>query len=346
MFSLKLNSKNQFDTLMNTTAKGFYSNYFAQWKYLAGRFIEINTGLQIFHSGITHELLFEPRWGMLARLPWQQSLNFGLGLHSRLEPLSVYHYETKVSNTIRDERNIDLSMLKAFHWVFGYTKYFGSDWQVNLEGYFQNLWDVPIREVPQGQYSLINSLGGLPDVIMANNGKGKNKGVELTVEKSFSHNYYALATASIFDSKYLAPDGEWYNTYFNTNYVYNLLGGKEFPVGEQKQNTFGLKLRGNYRGGFRYTPVDVAASLKAKKLIYDIEQTYGKRLPDYSRIDFGLSFRINKKRNAWILLADIQNIFNTKNTLRRKFEYKNKQIIVYESKSIGMVPVLTIRAEF
>lgn len=346
MFAIKLNSKLLYDTLMNASGNGWYGSSYVQWKYKSGDILEMNTGLHVLFSGITHEVVFEPRWGMIVRLPRQQSVNFGLGFHSRLESLSVYHYRAKVSGSVRDELNIDLKAIKAFHLTTGYSRNFGDNLQFTMEAYYQYLWSVPNSKSKTGQFSLINSIGGLPDVIMDNSGKVKNSGLEFTLEKSFSHKYYFLATASLFNSKYLAPDGFWYNTYFNTNFVYNLLGGKEFQVGKNRQNTFGIKLRGNYRGGFRYTPVDIAASIKNKRVVSLTSQTYAERLPDFRRLDFGVSYRINRNRNAWILLADIQNIMNEKNILRRKFGYRNKQIVTYDSKGIGMVPVLTVRAEF
>lgn len=346
MFAKRLNSKMYYDTLMNTNGNGWYGSSFAQWKYKSGDLIETNTGLHLLFSGITHEVVVEPRWGMIIRLPGQRSVNFGMGFHSRLEPLSVYHYQVKVSATQREERNLDLKTAKAFHFTTGFTRNFSNNLQFSWEAYYQYLWAIPIREGNTGQFSVINSIGGLSDLIMDNNGKSKNTGLEFTLEKSFSRQYYFMATASLFNSKYLAPDGFWYNTYFNTSYVYNLLGGKEFQVGKQHQNTIGLKLRSNYRGGFRYTPVDVAASLKSKRVIYQTSKTYGERLPDFNRFDFGVSYRINKMRNAWIVLADIQNILDTKNILRRKFSYSNKQIVTSDSKGIGMIPVLTVRAEF
>jgi hypothetical protein len=306
----------------------------------------MNTGLHIFHSGITSQVIVEPRWGLILRMSQNQSINFGLGFHSRLEPLSVYHSRTKVSGTLREERNIDLEATRAFHLTGGYSRSFDDNLSFLFEAYYQYLWDVPGKSGNTGQSSVINSIGGISDVILANNVKGKNSGVEMTLEKSFSNQYYYLATASLFSSKYLAPDGFWYNTYFNTSYVFNLIGGKEFQVGRYRQNTFGLKLRGNYRGGFRYTPIDVAASLKNKRVVYQTRNTYGERLPDFNRVDVGFSYRINKERHAWILLADVQNVLNTRNVLRRKFTYSNKQVIAADSKGIGMIPVLTVRAEF
>lgn len=346
MFSIRLNSKLLYDTLMNTNGRGWYGSSFAQWKYRSGDLLETNTGLHVLFSGITNEVQFEPRWGMIIRPPGLGTLNFGLGFHSRIEPLSVYHYKVKISNTSREERNLNLKSTRAFHLTSGYTYNFSNNLHFTLEAYYQYLWAVPVKAGKTGQYSILNSIGGISDLILENTGKGKNSGLEITLEKSFSRNYYFLFTASLFSSKYQAPDGNWYNTYFNTNFVYNLLAGKEFQIGKQHQNTFGLKLRTNYRGGFRYTPVDMISSLKNKRVVYLTTQTYGERLPDFKRLDFGVSYRINKKRNAWILLADIQNILNTRNILRRKFEYYNKQIVTYDSKAIGMVPVLTVRAEF
>ena len=66
---------------------------------------------------------------------------------------------------------------------------------------------------------------------LANNGTGRNYGIELTVEKFFSNGYYGLFTASLYDSKYTASDGVERNTAFNGKYVFNLLFGKEWKVG-------------------------------------------------------------------------------------------------------------------
>jgi len=80
MFAKKLNSKLAYDTLMNTNGNGWYGSSFAQWKYKSGDVIETNTGLHVLLSGITHEVVFEPRWGMIIRMPGQRSVNFGMGL--------------------------------------------------------------------------------------------------------------------------------------------------------------------------------------------------------------------------------------------------------------------------
>ncbi|MBA4410024.1 MAG: hypothetical protein C0397_11445 [Odoribacter sp.] len=111
---------------------------------------------------------------MIIRMPGQRSFNFGLGFHSRLEPLSVYHYKVKVSATKRDERNQHLKSAKAFHFTTGFTCNFSNNLQFSWEAYYQFLWAIPIKDGNTGQFSIINSVGGLSDVIMANNGKARN----------------------------------------------------------------------------------------------------------------------------------------------------------------------------
>jgi hypothetical protein len=346
LFAKRYVSASVYDTLLNTKTDGWHNSYSAQWKYKANAPIEINAGLHVLHSGITKELIWEPRFGIVFYLPFNQQISIGSGLHSRIEPMSIYNYKIKIDNTHRATANSNLKSIKALHLTLGYNKQFGTDWHLGFEAYVQSLSKVPVSTIINSQYSIVNSSYGLPDMVLVNNGKGINKGIELTLEKDFTHNYYFLLTASIFSSKYKAPDGRWYNTYYNNSFIYNLTGGKEFQVGKNLQNTIGFNLKTLIRGGFRYTPVDQALSLKNKRVVYNTSETYGTRLPTYQRFDAGLSFRLNKPKKAWIFMADIQNVTNRKNVYRKKFAYQSGKIVESTSKSLGIIPVATVKVEF
>ena len=345
LFAKRLNGA-KYDTLISSTARGWYSGYYLQWKYKENNAFETNTGFHFFHSGITREFLVEPRFGIKFYVAQNQSLNFGTGLHSRLEPLSVYSYRVRISGKKREESNAGLKTIKAFHFTAGYSINFLNDFNFNLEAYSQALYDIPVSISPSSQYSIINSSYGLPDLIMVNSGKSKNQGIEATLEKSFSHNYYFMLNLSVFDSKYKAPDMRWYNTYYNTNYVNNILGGKEFPFGKYDQHVIGFRIRSMMRGGLRYTPPDFAQSIRSKKLVYTAAANYSENLPGFKRIDFGATYRLNRKNYAWVFLFDALNVLNRKNVERRRFEYKNNQVLTYDSKTMGIIPVITVKAEF
>lgn len=57
---------------------------------------------------------------------------------------------------------------------------------MKLEAYIQNLTRVPIDTAYNGTYSILNTSGGIPTNILENTGLGKNKGLELTIEKFYS----------------------------------------------------------------------------------------------------------------------------------------------------------------
>ncbi|MHC1778752.1 MAG: carboxypeptidase regulatory-like domain-containing protein [Bacteroidales bacterium] len=346
MFSSKNAGNNKYDTLLNSNAFGSYYNMSLQWKYKPATAMEFIAGLSAFRSEITNETLFEPRVSLKYNIDNYQEVALGFGLHSRLEPLSVYNYRVKTGTGTRDEVNSSLKTLKSMHLSFGYSVRAGENANVTFEAYFQKLYDIPSSTSQFSQYSIINSTYGLPDVIMDNRGEGYNSGIEFTVDKDFSKGYYFIFTSSLFDSRYKAPDSKWYSTYFNNNFIFNLIGGKEFTLGKSKQNIFGINFRTFLRGGYRFTPPDRDLSISRKRVVYDISKTYGKMLPSYFRADIGVSYRLNMQGRSWIFLLDIQNTTNRKNIVRNKFTYSSGKIIETYSRSIGMVPIISVKFEF
>ena len=65
---------------------------------------------------------------------------------------------------------------------------------------------------------------------------------------------------------------------------------------------------------------------------------------DYFRIDFGASFRRNKKKYSWVFSFDAQNIINRENVATRIYD-PEKQVIVTK-RNLGIVPVFSWKVEF
>lgn len=346
MFAKRLVTQQKYDTLINKRAYGNYGNASLQWKYIAFRNLEINGGVNIFFSGVTDEVLIEPRAGIKLQLKNNQEISAGVGLHSRIEPLSVYNYRVKTTGSTRDEQNLNLKAMRSLHFTVGYNVMPAEDATLSIEAYYQSLSHIPSSINPFSQFSIINATHGIPDQVLNNDGVGYNTGLEITIEKDFSRNYYFLLSSSLFDSKYKAPNKRWYNTYFNNGLIFNFVSGKEFIVGRNRQNIIGVNLRSFLRGGYRYTPVEMDLSLSRKRVVYDVSRTYGKQLPPYMRADVGISYKVNRKRSSWTFLVEIQNITNRKNITRNRFSYLSGKIIETYSRSIGMVPVLSVRYEF
>jgi len=173
---------------------------------------------------------------------------------------------------------------------------------------------------------------------------GWNYGLELTLEKFFTSNYYFLITGSLFNSKYVAGDGKTYNTLYNGNYISNFLGGKEFHMGKNKQDIFGVNARLLVKGGNRLTPILLEESREEGHTVYDRDKWLDEKARDYFRLDAGISYRHNKTAYSWIVSIDIQNLTNRKNIYQ---SFYNEETGKIENLYLqGIIPIFNFRIEF
>ena len=98
-------------------------------------------------------------------------------------------------------------------------------------------------------YSLINLDNGTPDIELENTGRGRNYGLELTIEKYLSHGFYFTSAASLYEAKYKGSDDQWYNTRYNGNFTTSLTAGKEFTISKRKNRVMGIHIKTIYAGG-------------------------------------------------------------------------------------------------
>jgi len=318
---------------------------FVQWQYRINDNLDINSGLHYTYLALNNDFALEPRIGIKWKINCNHTLNFGAGLHSRVEAVSIYLAEQTLPDGTITNPNKDLKMTKAAHVVLGYNWNFANDFMLKTELYYQYLYEVPV--VPGDTThikSVLNFSSGFTNENLVNDGTGRNYGVELTLEKFFSNNWYMLTTASFFESKYTMPDGLERNTFFNSNYIFNVVGGKEFRIGKEKQNIIGANLRTIWRGGYRTVPVDLAASQEMHEEVRRYDLAFESKVPDYFRVDLGVSFRKNKPGWAWVLSLDIQNLTNRANIWEEEFNPEMNAI--EKTYMVGLVPVLNYRVEF
>lgn len=333
-------------SLVEPSGCGLLFQYYFQLKNRLTENFEINSGLHILAFSVNGDISLEPRLGLRWQVFPGKFIIAGAGLHSRIESFPVYYNRIKNSSGKTELLNKDLGFSKSLQFVTGFDFIIARDVRLRTETYYQRLYDVPVIDKVNSTYSSINTSEELPSSDLTNKGLGFNRGVELTLEKLFSKNYYIMLTLSLFESKYRPGDHNWYNTYYNNSFVSNFLAGKDFYLGRNKRNILSLNTKSLLRGGYRYTPVDLEKSIISKKPVYNTSKTYDSRLPCFLRIDAGVSFRHNSSGFSWILMLDVQNITNRKNVFRRRFSYLNGGIVTENVYSLGSVPVFNFRIEF
>ena len=329
-----LNAHNEFHFLIQP---------YAQWKYTVNEKLATVVGLHGEYFTLSNSWSVEPRFSLKYQVKDNQSLSFGTGLYSQMLPF----YQYFVQDTGHHQYDKHLDFIRSYHIVLGYDVFFNHDIHVKVETYYQQLWNLPVDTFPSS-YNMLDEGTGF-DLFypkkQVNKGLGRNYGLEFTMEKFFTHNWFLLFTASAYDSKLQGSNGKYYNSDYNGNYIFNVLGTKEFRWQSKKRlNTIGVGGKISFAGGLRYTPFDTTLSkLQENPVVIDSMRDKYQFKP-YFRFDLKLNYRCNSKRFTHEVGIDLVNVTGQKNILRIQYvNPQNPANLVYQ---LGFLPLFYYRLDF
>ncbi len=341
----ELNDSSILEEKINVKGNTQTAQVFFQWQHKLNQHFSTNLGMHYFHVFLNNSWSAEPRASLKYDLNQKNSFTAGYGLHSQIQPLGVYFAQQTQTDGTYTTPNQNLELTKAHHLVLGYDHILNSYSHIKLEGYYQHLFDVPISADKNSTYSILNSTDGYYTDALVNNGYGKNYGLELTYERFLHQNLYYLLSGSLYESKYQAANGQWYNTQFNTNYALTLTLGKEWALSnKQKNRVLGFNIKSVLVGGFRYTPIDLEASQASGKTEVIADQAFEGKCPDYYRLDLKVSLKRNYNKLTTTLALDLQNSTNRKNAGGQYFDANTGEIKYWYQ--APLIPVLSYKLEF
>ncbi|MFA9392395.1 MAG: carboxypeptidase-like regulatory domain-containing protein [Prolixibacteraceae bacterium] len=323
-----IKSMNQFVQVTNSDGKAMLYQAYFQMKNRFEEALTINWGLhgQLFE--LNNSISIEPRLGLNYALNGKQRISMAYGLHGQIQPMLAYFAQTLVDSASLNYllTNKDLGFSKSHHLVAGYDLSITKNLRLKIEAYSQFLYDIPVEE-KASTFSMVNYGANFHNEStdsLINNGKGKNMGLEFTLEKYLNKNFYILLTTSLYDSKYRANDQIWRNTAFNGNYTLNVLAGYELPI---KNDVLSINIKTVWAGGKRFIPIDLESSIAVGQTVYDFANAYSSRYDRYFRTDFRLSFRQNQKHISQEWSFDVQNLTNHKNIFTQRYDVGSKQLV-------------------
>ncbi|HSI91174.1 MAG TPA: hypothetical protein VK927_08655, partial [Adhaeribacter sp.] len=338
------NTQDEMQTYVDNSGNTGLAQFYGQWKYRLHENITLNSGMHFVRFGLNGSTSVEPRAGLRWSLSSAQALGLGFGIHSRHESMTAYYAQQPLETGGYSQANKNLDLTKARHLVLSYDLMLREDLKFKAETYYQRLYDVAVAADPKSTFASLNAENALIADSLVSKGTGRNYGLDLSLEKFFTHNYYFLVTGSLYSSKYTALDGIERNTRFNGNHVLNVLAGKEFKVGKDRNNLIGMNVRTVWAGGNRYTPINLEKSREEGRPVYVEALSYELKADDYFRTDLRISYRKNRPKASYILSLDIQNVSNRLNTYRQVYDRQKKEIVM--ATQSGLIPVLNYLIEF
>ena len=328
----------------NATGETSLLQVYSQWKHRFNNRMTLNTGLNLLRLQLNGSTALEPRAGLSYQLSPTSSINAGYGLHSQMQPILTYFYQTQQPNGTYALTNKNLDFTRSHHAVVGYERLIGGNLRLKLETYHQWLFDAPVEQT-SSYYSLLTEGADFAPIDkgnLVNKGTGRNYGVEMTLERFFTNNYYFLLTTSLFESTYKGSDGIERNTPFNNQYVVNLLTGREFRLG--RNNVFSINWKITTAGGRFITPINLEQSAAQGQAVNEYDRAFSKRQTPYFRTDLKIGYKINRARMTHEIAFDLQNLTNNQNILQQAYNPRTNRIgTAYQQ---GFLPVPFYRLTF
>ncbi len=333
------------ETNLHDKGNGLTLQSFVQWNFKATEKLTLNTGLHslVFVDNNTYSL--EPRLSFKYDLNSSQSVSLGYGLHQQTQALGVYLGRKAKEDGTYTQLNKNLGFSKAHHIVLGYDRSITEFLRVKVEGYYQSLFDIPVSTDTGKTFSMLNNESGYYTDPLVNDGRGRNYGIELTVEQFLHHDFYCLLSSSLYNSEYKATNNKWYDTRFNGNFALSLTGGKEFKTGKGFGNRIiGINIKSVYAGGLRNTPIDYEASVLKGETQYIDSRPFDSQAPNYFRMDTKISVKRNRPKSTTTWSLDLQNATNRKNVYGEYYDpLTGKTKTAYQA---PLIPVLSYRIDF
>jgi hypothetical protein len=324
---------------------------FISWKHSFTENLSIVAGLHNMNLLSRNVSTIEPRLSVNWKIDNTNSFHLGYGMHSTTE--SIHNYFTKIQQDdgSMTEPNKNLGLLKAHHYVLGYEKRFTENLIGKIEAYYQYLYNIPVENSITSNYATINEGIDYKYVELVNKGKGKNYGVEISLERFFDKNFYFLVNSSLFDSKYKALDGVWRNTKYNNNYIVNILFGKEFKnLGKKQNQTLALNTKVFFEGGNRYIPLlrDAQGNVTVdpqNDRYFDFNKAYNNKLDNIFLLNLSVSYKFNKPKATHEIFLDLMNLNNSKGRISEYYDVNKPGKVGYITQ-FGSFPNLMYRIYF
>lgn len=356
----------------DTDFQGFrYSaRAYGQVRWDINRHFYLFSGLSTMYNSFNEELSFDPRLVFAYTPSDRHRIALGGSISHQTPNLQNFFFNPIVAYT-EDEEPIynyegrDLSNIRSMLVELEHSWVLAKNWRLKTQLYWQEIDRALVEDQSFGDpnFSMINSELSFFAFYynrLENRGRGRNRGIDLSLEHLFTNGLYSLASFSLFQSEFTGNTGEWRPTLFDNRYLVNILIGKEWYFGKDKRQVFFSDIRFATRGGRPYRPIDAEATYQEGfqsgnlEPVYSAERAFLERTPAFYQLDLKLGLRLNSatRRLSHTLRLDLFNVLNTQNIFTYQYSAvfnpfgqpeRGDIIPIYQR---GFIPDLTYMLQF
>ena len=286
------------------------------------------TGIRWNYFSYNDKSSFSPRLSVSYQLNSSTSLNGSAGLFHQNLPLLLLSQRSEFKR---------LNIPTAVHYIVGVNHLLTENTKLTVEVYQKKYENFPIDMDQPALFiideSFFNNYSNLLDT-----GEAYTRGVEVMIQKKLAKDFYGLASASYFRSRYKGGDGIWRNRNFDNRFTFSLEGGYK------PNQKWEFSLRWIYAGGVPCTPFDVEQSKIYHRATYDENRINKDRYPDYHSMNVRFDRRFHFQHSNLIFYLSAWNVYNRKNISNYFWnDEQQKPVAVYQWQ---LLPIFGLEYEF
>jgi hypothetical protein len=303
--------------------------------YIAKPFVGLTTilGLRADYFSFNENSNISPRFAFSYWLTDRTSLNGSTGLFCQNLPVLLLSQR---------EENRNLKEPVAVHYILGIDHLIAENTKFSLEVYRKDYNHFPIDPGQPGLF-LIDELTYrygffFNHAQLVDSGKAYSQGIELMIQKKLARDFYGLASASYFRTRYQGDDDRWRDRVFDNRAIFSLEGGYK------PNNKWEFSLRWIYAGGPPYTPFDIERSKEINRAVFDEEKINAARYPDYHSLNIRFDRRFHFSGSNLVFYFSVWNAYNRKNVASYYWnENENRQDTIFQW---SLLPIFGLEYEF
>ena len=272
-------------------------------------------GLRSDYFSMNDEITFSPRTSVSYQLDPLTRITGSAGLLSQTLPLLFLS---------KHAENKSLRSPSALHFMVGVEHLLAADTRMTVEVYQKTYSRFPLDPDQPALFVLDDRYytfsGKLQD-----SGKAFSRGIELMIQKKLARDFYGLATAAFFRSRYRGADGIWRDRNYDNRISFSVEGGYK------PNRTWEFSLRWIFAGGVPYTPLDIESSSRLHRMVLDGSRVNALRHPNYHSMNFRFDKRFHFSRSNLIFYLSVWNVYNRKNVAMVFWnDAEQKEDVIYQ----------------
>jgi len=155
--------------------------------------------------------------------------------------------------------------------------------------------------------------------------KALAQGVEIILQKKLAADFYGLASAAVFRTRYRDGFGVWRDRVIDNRFLFSVEGGYK------PNQSWEFSAHWIFADGVPYTPFDLAASTPLNRAVLNDQRLNSERYPDYHSLNVRCDRRFNFRDTNLIAYLSVWNAYNHKNVAQYFWnQVRNEPDVIYQ----------------